>query len=198
MGNLCFTCYYRLWDIQRVRRYLNHETVVKVANALVSSRLDSLLYHTKKAYTDRLQRVQNVLYICRTVYKLHKFSHVTPFLHYRILFKYNLLTYKAIYFSQSLYFSSLDKLSDLTQGSRLSISLSKLKKVLCRFAVAAFTEWNKLPQSISIPGFRKQLKTYLFRLAYLHHSLSPLTDTNMDTDLLFGSEPPFWIWTIPF
>ena len=96
--------------------YLNHETAVKVVNALVSSRLDycnPLLYNTKKAYTVRLQRVQNAF--CRTVCKLNKYCHVTPFLHklhwlpiyYRILFKYNLLTYKAIHFSQPSYLSSL-------------------------------------------------------------------------------------------
>ena len=42
---------------------------MKVANAFVNSRLDycnSQLYHTKKAYTVRLQRVQNVL--CFIVY----------------------------------------------------------------------------------------------------------------------------------
>ena len=42
-------------DDQIRSRYLNYETAVKVAYALVRSRLDycnSLLYHTKKAYTD--------------------------------------------------------------------------------------------------------------------------------------------------
>ena len=38
------------------------------------------------------------------------------------------------------------------------------------FIAGAPTEWNKLPQAIrtieSISGFRKQLKTYLVRLAY--------------------------------
>ena len=38
------------------------------------------------------------------------------------------------------------------------------------FAVAAPTEWNKLPQVVrtqdSINGFMQQLKTHLFRLAY--------------------------------
>ena len=58
--NLCRISYYHLRELCRVRRYLNHETAVKVANALVSSRLDycnSLLYNTQKAYTSRLQRV---------------------------------------------------------------------------------------------------------------------------------------------
>ena len=53
VANLCCISYYHLWELQRVRRYLNHETAVKVANALVSSRLDycnSLLYNTKKTY----------------------------------------------------------------------------------------------------------------------------------------------------
>ena len=72
MANLCRLSYYHLRELRRVRRYLNHETAVKVANALVSSCLDycnSLLYNTKKAYTGRLQRFQNAL--CRTVCKLN-------------------------------------------------------------------------------------------------------------------------------
>ena len=82
VANLCQTCYYHLWELRRVRSYLNHETAMKVANALVSSHLEYcnlLLYHTKKAYTVRLQRLQNTL--CSTVHKLNKFSHFTPFLH---------------------------------------------------------------------------------------------------------------------
>ena len=137
VANLCRISYYHLRELRRVRRYLNHETAVKVANALVSSRLDycnSLLYNTKKAYTSRLQRVQNSL--CRTVCKLNKYCHVTPFLHklhwlpihYRILFKYNLLIYKAIHLSQPPYLSALIRRSDLTRGNRLSISSSKPNK----------------------------------------------------------------------
>ena len=51
VANLCRISYYHLRELRRVRRYLNHETAVKVANALVSSRLDycnSLLYNTKR------------------------------------------------------------------------------------------------------------------------------------------------------
>ena len=158
VANLCHISYYHLRELRRVRRYLNHETAVKVTNALVNSRLDycnSLLYNTKKVYTGRLQRVQNAL--CRTVCKLNKFSHVTPFLHklhwlpihYRILFKYNLLTYKAIHFTQPLYLSSVIRQSEPTWGNRLSISSSKPNKHSClrSVIVAAPTEWNKLPSS---------------------------------------------------
>ena len=51
VANLCRISYYHLRELRRVCRYLNHETAVKVANALVSSRLDycnSLLYNTKR------------------------------------------------------------------------------------------------------------------------------------------------------
>ena len=178
VANLCRVSYYHLRELQRVHRYLNHETAVRVANALVSSRLDycnSLFYNTKKPYTSRLQRVQNAL--CCMVCKLNKYCHITPFIHklhwlpihFRILFKYNLLTYKAIHFSQPPYLSSLIRRSDLTRGNRLSISSSKPNKRsgLRSFIVGAPTEWNKLPQAIrtieGVSGFRKQLKTYLFR-----------------------------------
>ena len=51
LANLCRICYYHLQELRRVRKYLNHETAVQMANALVSSRLDycnSLLYNTKR------------------------------------------------------------------------------------------------------------------------------------------------------
>ena len=91
---------------------------------------------------------------------------------HRILFKYNLLIFKAINLFQPPYLSSLIRSSSLTHGNRLSISSTRPKKLIGRrgFAVAAPAEWNKLPQIVrcqqTIGGFRSQLKTYLFRLAY--------------------------------
>ena len=106
--------YYHPWELRRVCRYLNHETAVKVANTFVNSRLDycnSLLYNTKRHI---LADYREFKMPCHTLCKLNKFSHVTPFLHklhwlpihYHIMFKYNLLTYKAIHFSQPLYLFS--------------------------------------------------------------------------------------------
>ena len=167
MAYLYHICYYHLWELQRVCRYLNHEeTAVRVANALVSSRLDYcnlLLYNTKRHILADYKEFK-MHYVV-----LHKL-HWLP-IHYCILFKYN-LTHKAIHFSQPPYLSSLIRWSNLTWGNCLSISSSKPTKRfgLHSFTVAAPREWNKLPQTIrtvgSISGFRKQLKTYLFRLAY--------------------------------
>ena len=103
--------------------------------------------------------------------------------------------YKAIHFSQPPHLSTLIRRSDLTRGNHLPISSSKPNKRsgLSSFIVWAPTEWNKLPQSTrtieSISGFRKQLKTYRFRLAY--PPLSPLSDANMETDLFLELDYPF-------
>ena len=89
-----------------------------------------------------------------------------------ILFKYNLLVFKAINLSQSPYLSDLIRSSSLTHSNRLFISSICPKKHIGRhgFAVATPAEWNKLPQTVrsqqTINGFRSQLKTPLFRLAY--------------------------------
>ena len=145
---------------------------------MVSSRLDycnSLLYGVSRSNIAKLQRVQNAL--CRIIFRLDKMSHVTPFLEklpiqHRINFKYNLLVFKAINLSQPLYLSALIRSSSLTRGNRLSISSTHPKKHIGRrgFALAAPAEWNKLPQTVrsqqTLDGFRSQLKTYLFRLAY--------------------------------
>ena len=86
-----------------------------LANSMISSRIDncnSLLYGVNKYNVAKLQKIQNAL--CRIVFRLDKTSHVTSYLQklywlpisYRILFKYNLITVKAIKFSQPTYLSS--------------------------------------------------------------------------------------------
>ena len=126
---------------------------------MISSRLDycnSLLYGKSKYNVAKLQKIQNAL--CRIVFRLDRTSHVTPFLQtlhwlpitYCILFKYNLITFKAIKFSQPTYLSSLIKTSSPTRGNRLSLSLVCPRNAFGRrgFAMASPTEWNRLPQSV--------------------------------------------------
>ena len=175
VAKVCRACYYHLRDLRRIRKFLGVETAILLANAMVSSRLDycnSLLYGVSKSNIAKLQRVQNAL--CRIIFRLDKMSHVTPFLkklhwlpiQHRILFKYNLLVFKAINLSQPPYLSALIRSSSLTCGNRLSISSTRPNKHIGRrgFAVAAPAEWNKLPQTVrsqqTIDGFRSQLKTY--------------------------------------
>ena len=133
--NMCRACYYHLKDLRRIRKFLSVETAALLANSMISSRLDycnSLLYGISKYNVAKLQKIQNAL--CRIVFRLDRTSHVTPFLQklhwlpitYRILFKYNLITFKAINFSQPIYLSSLIKTSCLTWKSSFSfLSLSQ-------------------------------------------------------------------------
>ena len=155
---------------------------------MVSSRLDycnTLRYGVSKSNIAKLQIVQNAL--CRIIFRLDKLSHVTPFLkklhwlpiQHCIFFKYNLLVFKAINLSQSPYLSALIRSSSLTHCNRLSVSSTRTKNHIGRggFAVATPAEWNKLPQTVrsehTIDGFRSQLKTHLFRLAYPHTLVIP-------------------------
>ena len=157
--NMCRACYYHLNDLRRICKYLSVETAALLAKSMISSRLDycnSLLYGVSKYNVAKLQKIQNGL--CRIVFRLDRTSHVTPFLQkqhwlpisYRILFKYNLITFKAIKFSQPIYLSSLIKTSCLTRENHLSLSSVSHKKAIGRqgFAMASPTEWNRLPQSV--------------------------------------------------
>ena len=145
---------------------------------MISSRLDycnSLLYGVSKYNVSKLQKIQNAL--CRIVFRLDRTSHVTPFLQklhwlpitYRILFKYNLITFKAIEFSQPIYLSSLIKTSCLTRGNRLfPQSLTKrplVGEVLQWLPPQNGTDSHNQYDHKTITGFRSQPKTYLFRLA---------------------------------
>ena len=108
---------------------------------MICSLLDycnSLVYGVSKYNVAKLQKIRNAL--CRIVFRLYGTSHVTPFLQklhwlpitYRILFKYNLITFKAMKFSQPTYLSSLIKTSSLTGANRLSLSSVCPRKAIGR------------------------------------------------------------------
>ena len=127
VAHLCQIHYYHLQELRRVHRYLNHKTAVKVANALVSSCLDycnPLLYNTKRHILAdyRELRMPYVVLCANKINSVMSHPSCTNYWlpsHYHILFKYNLLTYKTIHFSQPLYLSSLIRRSDFTLGNRL-------------------------------------------------------------------------------
>ena len=203
---VCRACYYHLKDLRCICKFLSLEIAALLANSMISSRLDYcnfLLYDISKNNVAKLQKIQNAL--SKVVFRLNRTSHVSLFLQklhwlcitYRILFKYNLITFKAIKFSQSTYLSSLIKSSRLTHGNQLSLSSVHPRKAIDRqgFAMASPTEWNRLPQSVrsqhTITGFRSQLKTYLFRLAYPPPKYISLVGANLDLNLICA-------WTFPF
>ena len=139
--NMCHACYYHLKGPRCICKFLSVETAALLANSMISSRLDychSLLYGVSKDNVAKLQKIQNAL--CRIILRLDRTSHVTPFLQklhwlpitYRILLKYNLITFKAIKFSQPIYLSSLIKTNCLTLGNRLSLSSVSHKKAIAK------------------------------------------------------------------
>ena len=110
IAQVCRVCDYHLRDLQQIRKFFSVDTAILVAKAMVSSRLNycnSLLYRVRKSSIARLQSVQNAL--CHMVFRLGRMSHATPYLkklhwlpiQHHILFKYNLLVFKAINFSQA-------------------------------------------------------------------------------------------------
>ena len=113
---------------------------------MISSRIDycnSLLYGVNKCNVAKLQKIQNAL--CRIVFRHDKTSHVTSCLqklHWLlisccILFKYNLITFKAIKFSWPTFLISLIKPVAL----HMEISFLFLQFILRRPLVGEDLQW---------------------------------------------------------
>ena len=156
-------------------------------HAFVSSRLDycnSLFTCLSKSCLDRLQVVQNAA--ARLLTRSPKRSHVTPILialhwlpiKFRIQFKVLVVTYRALHGQAPTYIRDLlqpyltsRSLRSSDQGL-LVVPRSRLKtKGDCAFEVVAPKLWNSLPLNLrsvdTVDTFKKQLKTHLFRLAFV-------------------------------
>ena len=187
VGQVTKSCYYQLRNIGQIRRSINEGACKTLVHALVTSRIDycnSLLYGLPQTVVQRLQRVQNCA--ARIVSRTKKYDHITPVLqkvHWlptclRPTYKTLVLTYTVLKGLAPNYLQELLKLRCPGRTLRSS-SLSILNKPLSqtvtygdrRFAVAAANCWNPLPNEVknaeSLGSFRRQLKTHLFKQAFL-------------------------------
>ena len=95
---------------------------------------------------------------------------------YRIKFKLSTLTYRALaihqppYLASLLHFSNVPRQLRSSTSQQLSIPRTKLNLGKRAFSVAAPIIWNELPTTLksceSLASFRKNLKTYLFKIAF--------------------------------
>ena len=185
------SCFYFIYNIRRIRKYLTQNACETLVNALVTSRLDycnSLLYGHLPTLLARLQRVHNSA--TRLIYNTSRFSPTTPLLYqlqwlsvkYRNIFKILIITYKAInslapdYIKELIHFKQ--SLSSLRSTDEIILDYPSFKssKTLGdrSFSIAAPTEWNRLPPKIrkspSLDIFKKLLKTHLFSIAFEAHT----------------------------
>ena len=186
VSQICRTAYYHLHNIRRVRHYITTEAAEMLVHAFVTTKLDlnnALLYGITEGLLDKVQRVQNTA--ARIVTRSSKYCRLTSLLRslhwlpvrYRIQYKINLLTYKALNGLAPCYLADLihkhipsrDLRSSTTY--RLEVPLTKLVTVGDRaFSKSAPDLWNDLPlelqHSASLSSFMRQLKIHPFTKAY--------------------------------
>lgn len=105
VASICKSFFYHLRNISYIRKNLSSTTTETLVHAFISSKLDhcnSLLYGLLNYQMKKLQHVQNAA--ARLITLSRKHGHITPILlnlhqlpiHYRIMFKILLITYKAL------------------------------------------------------------------------------------------------------
>ena len=182
----CRDAYGQLYNIAKIRKYLDFKSAERLVNALVHSHIDycnALLIGLPQKLIKKLQMVQNSA--ARVLCRVRKFDHITPTLKqlhwlpvsFRIKYKICMLTFNALNGRGPTYLSDMLCIRKVQYGLRssevptLNVPQTKRKTLGDRaFNVAAPKLWNSLPKDLrainTIPEFKTKLKTYLFALAY--------------------------------
>ena len=116
INKTCQSAFFSLCNIRRMRKYIPFEAAKSLVQAFVISRIDycnAILYGLPAIHVNRLQRVQNAA--ARLLTNTPRYSHITPVminLHwlpvkFRIIFKVNLLTFKALHGLAPAYLSDI-------------------------------------------------------------------------------------------
>lgn len=180
------SCFYQIRNIGRIRQYITEEACKTLVQALVISRLDygnALLHGLPHSVLAKLQRIQNCA--ARLVSRTRKHDHITPVLHelhwlpvqYRIQYKILLYTYKALNGMAPDYLKELitqyvpTRSLRSASGCLLTVPTTRTTTYGSRcFSASAPQLWNRLPENIkysrTLVTFKKNLKTYLFKMAY--------------------------------
>jgi hypothetical protein len=186
VASICKRAYYQLHLIHQVRKSISEDAARTLVQSNVTSLLDycnALLAGLPAQLIERLQKVQNCA--ARIVKKAERRCHVTPLLmelhwlpvKFRICYKVNILTFKAIHGQAPAYLSDLVQpyhpSRNLRSGSRnlLTVPTSKLRTVGERaFSSQAAFLWNNLPVQLrsidDFCDFKKCLKTHYFQVAF--------------------------------
>ncbi len=185
--SLTRTCFFHLRNIAKLRSVVSQPELEIIIHAFISSWLDyrnSLFTCLSKSSLDCLQMVQNAA--ARLSTRSSEMTHITPILSslhwlpikFRIHFKVLVFTYRALHGQAPAYISDLlhpyvtsRSLRSSDQGLLVLPHAQLRTKGDCAFEVVALTLWNALPIDIrsvvSVDTFKKQLKTYLFKLAFI-------------------------------
>ncbi len=186
--SLSKSCHFHLYNIGKIRYLLDDQTTKLLTQTLVISRLDycnSLLFNVSSKFLNYLQRIQNTA--ARIVTRTRRSEHITPVLmnlHWlpvelRIEYKILLLTHSCVYDSSGCSYlkdrvSLYSPVRTLRSGDKLLLSPAHVTTSMGErsFSAAAPKLWNSLPLELRSfsknDTFKSNLKTFLFRKAYLY------------------------------
>ena len=180
------SCFISIRDLKRIRKYLTLSATKTLATSLISSRMDycnALYSGLPQKDLARLQRLQNCL--ARITLRSPRFSSSLPLLRdlhwlpikYRIDYKICFLGFQSLILQQPIYlFDTLNFLPELRNLRSTGKRLLLIPKVKHNASSRAFSYtfprlWNSLPTEMRfipvLSTFKKELKTYLFRLAFV-------------------------------
>ena len=187
VAGLARTCYFQIRQLRSIRRSLTIESCHALVRAMVLSRLDycnGLLGGAPKSLLDQLSGVMRAA--TRLILMLPRQSHVTSEIRARlhwldmpsqVQFKLCCLAFRCLHGSAPPYLASyFIPVGSIEGRSQLRSAAAGLLLVprtwtvtigLRAFAVSSPAAWSSLlvdlrDRGISLPSFRKKLKTYIF------------------------------------
>ena len=181
--SLCKSVNFLLWNLARIRRFIDHNAASNAMRALILSKLDygnALLSSCKNKDVARLQRLLNrAARIVFQVPRRHLSSPLLASLHWlpidkRIKFKILLHIYKAlndlspVYLTEciAIHLPSREGVRSSVDTTRLVVPRSTSRIGDRSFSVYGPSLWNQLPISIrsssTVCNFKHDLKTHMF------------------------------------
>ena len=182
IGEACSAGHFKLNKLKNMRQVLDRNLKLTLVKCFILSKVDYcniLLNRATKKQIDRLQKLVNAA--IRFVYNVKKSTRITPYMKeahilpvkYRIKYKSSLYVYKILHGEAPRYICELIRQKPvLREGLRSSNDNTMVEATSGRRTIADVMccTWNELPtelrHSSSVETFKRNLKTYYFRIAY--------------------------------
>ena len=166
INKICKAASFHIYNIRRIRKYLNNDATQTLVHSIVICRLDycnSLLYKVPAVHMSKLQRIQNSA--ARLVCSTPRFNHITPVLFslhwlpvaYRIEYKILVLTFKETYQLAPSYICNLVQLKEKCKYQLRSseelllpnfIPRGDLARILPNFLKSPVSKWQTVRPSM--------------------------------------------------